>query len=110
MLLLGDVLLTDKLPSPYRFTFLHGARVRSGSNYLGMVMSCNPDIQSVPPGKTTDEFPLLIHMDAWTNAFGQFVRRWKGDSGLFELRAFLRHLGTAWSEYLIETFSRSEEH
>ena len=105
-----DVTMTERLPIPYRFTFLHGARVRSGSNYLGMIMSCNPHIQQVPPGKTTDEFPLLIDMDAWTNAFGQFVRRWKGDSGLFELRPFLRHLGTAWSTYLIDTFSLQPGH
>ena len=92
-----DVMRTERLPIPYRFTFLHGARVRSGSNYLGKIMSCNPHIQQVPPGKTTDEFPLLADMDAWANAFGQFVGRWKGDTGIFEFQPFLRHLGSAWS-------------
>jgi hypothetical protein len=40
----------------YRFTILHGARVRSGSNYLGSIMGCNPHIQTVPPGRTMYSF------------------------------------------------------
>jgi len=32
----------------YKFTFLHGVRVRSGTNYLGKFMSCNPHIQLDP--------------------------------------------------------------
>jgi Sulfotransferase family len=94
----------------YHFTILHGARVRSGSNYLGSIMGCNPHIQLVPPGKTMYEFPLIHDLGAWKGAFATFVNRYKGKPEDFEFFRFSPHLGNAWLTYLIETFSLQPGH
>ena len=96
--------------SGYHFTFLHGARVRSGSNYLGKIMGLNPAIQQVPLGKTTVEFQILMDLDLWSDAFDEFVRRYLGDKDVFEFPRFLPHLGSAWLAYVIETFSLQPGH
>jgi hypothetical protein len=94
----------------YHFTFLHGARVRSGSNYLGVIMGCNPHIQLVPPGRTMFEFPLIEDMDAWEGAFAAFLNKYKGNKERFDFRRFSPHLGDAWLTYLIDTFSLQPGH
>ena len=94
----------------YHFTFLHGARVRSGSNYLGSIMGCNPHIQLVPPGMTMFEFPLIDDMDAWEGAFAAFLNKYKGKKEGFDFRRFSPHLGDAWLTYLIEMFSLQPGH
>ncbi len=94
----------------YHVTFLHGARVRSGSNYLGKVMSCNPHIQQVPPGRTMYEFPLMSDLGAWASAFSTFLHKYTGAKEHFEFRRFSPHLGNAWLTYLIETFSLQPGH
>jgi hypothetical protein len=94
----------------YHFTFLHGARVRSGSNYLGKIMGCNPNIQLVPPGKTMYEFPLIDDLGAWKSAFAGFLNKYKGKPEDFDFRRFSPHLGNAWLRYLIETFSLQPGH
>jgi len=94
----------------YKFTFLHGVRVRSGTNYLGKFMSCNPHIQLVLPKRTTDEFPLVRDMDAWEKAFAKFVSKFPGDKSIFQFSRFLPHFGSAWLAYLIDTFSIQPGH
>jgi Sulfotransferase family len=94
----------EKSLSGYQFTFLHGSRVRSGSNYIGKIMGCNPNVQLIPPGKTTDELPLLNNIEAWERAFTDFQNKFKGDRSLYEFRGFLRYLGAAWQRYLIDRF------
>ena len=94
----------------YRFTFLHGVRIRSGTNYLGQVMSCNPHVQLVPPKKTTDEFPLMRDLDSWEKAFANFTAKYKGPKDLFQFRKFLPYLGAAWQSYLIDMFSLQPGH
>jgi Sulfotransferase family len=94
----------------YHFTFLHGARVRSGSNYLGSIMGCNPHIQLVPPGRTMYEFPLIEDLDAWAGAFAAFLDKYKGQKEQFEFQRFSPHLGNAWLTYLIDTFSLQPGH
>jgi hypothetical protein len=84
--------------------------VRSGTNYLGKVMGCNPRVQLVPPKKTTDEFPMLRVMESWEKAFDDFAVRYTGDRKTFQFDHFLRHLGDAWQDYLIETFSLQPGH
>ena len=91
----------------FRFTFLHGVRVRSGTNYLGKLMSCNPHLQSVPPQKTTEEFPLLRVMDGWEKVFLDFQRRYTGPRSDYAFEGFLPHFGKAWLSYLIDNFSLS---
>ncbi len=96
--------------SAYHFTILHGARVRSGSNYLGAIMGCNPHVQSVPPGKTMYEFPLIRDLGEWEGAFAAFRNGYKGKKEDFDFGRFSPHLGDAWREYLIETFSLQPGH
>ena len=91
-----------------RFTFLHGVRIRSGTNYIGKVMSCNPHIQLVPPKKTTDEFPLMRDLDSWEKAFSTFVGKFTGPKNFFQFSKFLPYLGSAWLNYVIDTFSLQE--
>ncbi len=102
--------MTPESLGAYRFTFLHGARVRSGSNYLGSIMGCNPHIQLIPPGKTMYEFPLIEDLGAWKAAFAAFVNKYKGKPEDFEFVRFSPHLGNAWLRYLIETFSLQPGH
>ena len=97
--------MTDRPLDDYRFTFLHGVRVRSGTNYLGKVMGCNPHVQLVPLQRTTAEFPLMRDFPSWERAFGDFVDKYKGNKEVYQLRHFLPHLGDAWMSYLIQTFS-----
>jgi Sulfotransferase family len=94
----------------FKFTFLHGIRVRSGTNYLSKIMSCNSNIQLVPPKKTTDEFPVLRVMDSWENAFSDFLSKFNGAKGTFEFSQFVPHLGFAWLTYLISHFSLQPGH
>jgi hypothetical protein len=98
------------VPDDFRFTFLLGVRVRSGTNYVGKIMSCNPHVQLVPSGKSTDEFPMLRVMDSWEKAFGEFARRYKGERDTFQFRRFLPHFGGAWLRYIIETFDLPPGH
>jgi Sulfotransferase family len=93
-----------------RFTFLHGVRIRSGTNYLGQVMSCNPHVQLVPPKKTTDEFPLLRDLDSWERAFSSFVSNFTGPKDVFQFRKFLPYLGSAWLNYVVDTFELQPGH
>ena len=94
----------------YRFTFLHGVRVRSGTNYLSKVMSCNPNVQLVPPKTTTDEFPFFRVMDSWEKAFHDFANKYRLGRKLFRFQDFLPHLGNAWMSYMIRTFSIEPGH
>lgn len=94
----------------FRFTFLHGVRVRSGTNYLAKIMSCVPDIQQVPLRKTTDEFPLLRVLGSWERAFADFCSRFNGDRAALRFPEFLPHLGAAWRRYLIDTFALQPGH
>ena len=93
------------LLNQFSFVFLHGIRVRSGTNYLSKLMSYHPDIQLIPPGKTTDEFPLLHTAPYWESAFNHFVQRFNGNKNLFQFDSFAPFLGNAWLLYLIETFN-----
>jgi Sulfotransferase family len=102
--------MTSQSLSGFTFTFLHGVRVRSGTNYVGKMMSCNAHVQLVPPGKTTDEFPFVRDLEAWEKGFSNFVSKFKGDKNLFQFRRFLPHLGSAWLTYLIDTFSLRPGH
>ena len=95
---------SERALADYPFTFLHGSRVRSGSNYIGEIMGRNPNVQLVPPGKTTDELPLLNNIEAWEKAFTDFQHKFKGNRSLYEFRGFLRYLGAAWRRYLIDRF------
>ena len=102
--------MTDASLTGYGFTFLLGVRVRSGTNYLAKVMSCNPHIQLVPPGKTTDEFPVLRDMDHWEKGFSAFLHQYKGPRGVYDFKRFLPHFGAAWLRYVIDTFSLRPGH
>jgi Sulfotransferase family len=108
--MLREVRVTAEPLAAYKFTFLHGVRVRSGTNYLGKFMSCNPHIQLVPPKKTTDEFPLMRDMDAWEKAFAAFGSKFTGDKSIFQFSRFLPYFGSAWLAYLIDTFSLHPGH
>jgi hypothetical protein len=94
----------------FNFTFLHGVRVRSGTNYLGKLMGCNAHVQLVPPHKTIGEFPLLRAMGSWEKAFSDFSTKYFGNKALYQFQSFLPHLGTAWLSYLIENFSLQPGH
>jgi hypothetical protein len=94
----------------YRFTFLQGVRIRSGTNYIAQVMACNPHIQSVPPGKTTDEFPVLRDMEHWEKGFSAFLHQYKGPRDVYDFGRFLPYFGTAWMEYVVDTFSLQPGH
>jgi Sulfotransferase family len=102
--------MTQQASAAFRFTFLHGVRIRSGTNYLGKVMGCNPHLQLVPPNTTTEEFPVLRVMDSWEKAFAEFLSRYKGSRSDYEFRRFLPHLGSAWLNYLVENFSLQPGH
>ena len=73
-------------------------------------MSCNAHVQLVPPGKTTDEFPLLRTIDSWELAFSQFINHFNGDKTVFQFGRFAPHLGSAWLSYLVETFALQPGH
>jgi Sulfotransferase family len=105
-----DVILNQNSLSAFKFTFLHGVRVRSGTNYIAKIISCNSQIQLVPPNKTTDEFPLLRVMDSWEKAFSDFLSKYNGDKNAFQFSQFTRHLGFAWLSYLINNFSLQPGH
>jgi hypothetical protein len=94
----------------YHFTILHGIRVRSGTNYLSKLLSCHPDIQLIPPQKTTDEFPFLATTDKWQAAFSSFVAKFNGDRALFNFDDFAPFLGDAWLAYNIQTFQLQPGH
>ena len=102
--------MTQQASAAFRFTFLHGVRIRSGTNYLGKVIGCNPHLQLVPPNTTTEEFPVLRVMDSWEKAFAEFLSRYKGSRSDYEFRRFLPHLGSAWLSYLVENFSLQPGH
>jgi hypothetical protein len=93
----------------FKFTILLGLRIRSGTNYLGKVMSCNPNVQLVPPA-TTQEFPLMADLHMWDRAFAAFAGRYGGDKTLCQIERFRPHLGSAWLMHLIDTFGLKPGH
>jgi hypothetical protein len=95
--------------SSFKFTILLGLRIRSGTNYLGKVMSCNPHVQLVPPA-TTQEFPLMTDLHLWDTAFAAFAGRYGGDKTLCQIERFRPHLGSAWLTHLIDTFGLKPGH
>lgn len=88
----------------YRFVMLHGIRVRSGTNYFSKLVSCHPDIQLVPPQKTTDEFPFVFTIESWQLAFSRFVQVFNGNKQQFKFDDFAPDLGQAWLSYMIRLF------
>jgi hypothetical protein len=107
------VIQSERDFSAFRFTFLYGVRVRSGTNYLAKVISYNPHVQSVPPTKTTDELPLLQDLDNWESAFEAFVSKYNGKKRHrreFRFDQFLPHLGRSWLTFLVESFALRPGH
>jgi hypothetical protein len=102
--------MTDRPLADYKFTFLQGVRIRSGTNYIAKVMSCNPHVQLVPPKKTTDEFPVMRNMEIWEKGFTAFLGQYKGPRGTYEFRRFLSYFGAAWLRYLVDLFSLQPGH
>ena len=89
-----------------KFTFLHGIRGRSGTNYISKIISYHPDIQLVPPGQTTVEFPLLRFAPQWEIPFDQFVNRFNSKKkDQFRFSGFAAYLGNAWLNYIEDLFT-----
>lgn len=88
----------------FNFIFLHGLRVRSGTNYLGRFFSKHPHVQSMPPDKTNNEFPLLYHLPKWRKAFESFNNNSFGSHNLFSFNEFLPYLGQSWLKYIVNKF------
>lgn len=78
------------------FVFLHGLRVRTGTNFLARVVMAHPDVFVVPPDGPTNEFPLLKTLPEWERAFSKVRRRLFGRHPAPEWRDFAGLLGDAW--------------
>jgi hypothetical protein len=49
-------------------------------------------------------------MDLWEKGFSEFLTQYKGPRGVYEFRRFLPYFGTAWLEYVVDTFSLQPGH
>ncbi len=85
-------------PAEYRFVFLHGLTVRTGTNYAGALAATHPEVRLLGPGRSSDEFSLLATMPAWREALARLSDLRRPDQFSFE--EFGPYLGRAWLDFL----------
>ncbi len=97
----GGRLVTGRLEG-FRFVFLLGMRVRSGTNYVSQIFSVHPQVQVVPRSHTKGEFRLLSTLGEWRTAFEITRARCFGwEKERIRWSDYAAYLGDSWLRYLV---------
>lgn len=84
------------------FIFLHGLTVRTGTNFMGRFFNKHPEIQVVPFGETTQEFPLLKNLHEFEKAFNAVRNDYHGPKEHYVWKEFMPYLGDAFMKFLMD--------
>lgn len=97
--------MRERRPDPGpQFVFLHGMRIRTGTNFLARVVGHHPDVRIVPPEGPTNEFHLLVTLPEWERVFERVRRRLFGRHPSPTWSEFEERLGKAWMELIADHY------
>lgn len=88
------------------FIFLHSIAVRSGTNFLARIFHQHPDVEVIPRGETTQEFPLLKSIQYFEEAFNKFQANYNGSKNDYAWIAFKAYLGKAFQNYITDQLNK----